>query len=284
MKLSTLINQYITYRKSLGESFLTNERRLKAFCKAIDPEIEINKISKNVVNLFLYGNKETDITSSWFARHTTLLGFYKYARTRGYVEKIPLPCILPKRPQPFVPYIYSKSELRQLLEAALCYQENKSFVQPYMIRVILILLYSTGLRGHEALSLTLNDINLEQNLITVRNSKFYKSRLIPIGDQLKNILAEYLERRAECKLSDEPGAPLFVGKNCLPLKHATFRGIFQRILKKQEFLEMEARLSPRDFMIYGTRLLCTILSVGIKKKRTFKNFSPFYRHIWVIAI
>ena len=101
-----------------------------------------------------------------------------------------------------------------------------------MIRVILILLYSTGMRGHEALSLALGDINLGQNLITVKNAKFYQARLVPIGDQLKHILAEYLELRTEYKLSNEPESPLFVGKNGLPLNHDTLRGILERILKK----------------------------------------------------
>ena len=232
MRLGILITQYITYRKSLGEKFLTNERYLKAFCKAIGTDIEINKISKDTVSLFLYGDGETNITSGWFVKHTALLGFYQYAHTRGYAEKIPLPNTLPKHPQPFVPYIYSKEELRQLLEAALCYQKNKSFVQPHMIRVILILLYSTGLRIHEALSLKLGDVSLEQNLITVRNSKFYKSRLVPIGNQLEHILAEYLSWRTECKLSSGLESPLFVGKNNLPLNIDTMEEIFQRIRKK----------------------------------------------------
>ncbi len=232
MKLCTLITQYVTYRKSLGEKFRTNETYLKAFCKTIGPDVEITQISKDAVDLFLYGSEEADITSSWFIKHTALLGFYQYAHTRGYVEQIPLPNILPKRPQPFVPYIYSKEELRQLLQTALCYQKNKSFVEPHMIRVILILLYSTGMRGHEALSLTLRDINLEQNLITVKNAKFYQSRLVPIGDQLKHILAEYLQHRAERKLSEEPEAPLFIGKNGLLLNHYTLGNIFQRIRKK----------------------------------------------------
>jgi site-specific recombinase XerD len=244
MKLCTLITQYVTYRKSLGEKFRTNETYLKAFCKAIGPDIEITQISKVAVDLFLYGNEEAAITSGWFIKHTALLGFYQYAHTRGYVEQIPLPNILPKRPQPFIPYIYSKEEVRRLLEAALCYQKNKSFVEPHMIRVILILLYSTGMRGHEVLSLTLSDINLKQNLVIVKDSKFYNSRFVPIGDQLKHILAEYLKWRAECKLSKEPGVPLFVGKNNLPLNHDTLRDIFQRILKKAGIVGKEGSTNP----------------------------------------
>jgi site-specific recombinase XerD len=250
MKLCTLITQFVAYRKSLGQKFLSNEYCLKSFCKAMGPDIEIDQISKDAVDLFLYGKGkgkgkgEGKVRSSLFNKHSVLLGFYQYAFTRGYTDHIPLPKILPKREQSFVPYIYSKEELRHLLKTALCYQNNKSCVDPHMIRVILILLYSTGLRLNEALSLTLGDINLERNLIMVRDSKFYQSRLIPIGDQLKHILVEYLERRAERKESDEPEAPLFVGNNGLQLKNDKMRSHFKRIRNKAGIVGKEGSTYP----------------------------------------
>ena len=232
MKLHTLITQYIAYRKGLGEKFRTNEECLKTFCKMIGADRKIDQIAKDEVTLFLYGNNKVDVTSGWFVKHNALLGFYRYARTRGYLEQIPLPNVLPKRPQPFVPYIYSKEDLRQLLKTVSCYQKHKSVTQPHMIRMIFILLYSTGLRIGEALSLRLGDINLEQNLITVRDSKFYTSRLVPIGDQLKEMLEEYLLWRNKCTLHNDPTSTVFVSKNNLPLSISTMRGIFQRIRKK----------------------------------------------------
>lgn len=232
MRLSVLITQYITYRKALGEKFKTNEEYLKSFCKAIGADREINQISEDEVTLFLYGNKKANITSGWFVKHNALLGFYQYSHTRSYIEQIPLPNILPKHPQPFVPYIYSKDDLRRLLKAALSYPKLKSSIQPHTIKMILILLYSTGLRVHEALSLKLSDINLEQNLITVRDSKFYKSRLIPIGNQLKDILSEHLAQRAKCTLNNDLEINLFIGKNNLPISISTMRRIFQRIRKE----------------------------------------------------
>jgi integrase len=232
MRLHELVTQYITYRKSLGEKFRTNESYLKSFVKAIGSEREIHKISEKDMNKFLYGSDNGNVTSSWFIKHTAVLGFYQYSFTRGYVNKIPLPKVLPKRPPSFVPYIYSKEELRRLLEAASCYQKNKSFVDPYMIRVILILLYGAGLRPHEALSLKLVDIDLTLSLIKVWDSKFYKSRLVPIGDQLKQVIEQYILWRKKHKFSTNPDAPLFVGQRNEPLNLETMRSIFQRVRKK----------------------------------------------------
>jgi integrase/recombinase XerD len=124
MSLGKLINQYITYRKSLGESFKTNEKNLGTFCRAIGEEINIEEISETMIYEFLY--KESGITSYWFGMYSTLRGFYRYAISRGYVSKSPLPTILPKKPEEFIPYIYSKEEIRQILKVALTYQEAKS--------------------------------------------------------------------------------------------------------------------------------------------------------------
>lgn len=247
MKLHELITQYITYRKSLGEKFHTNETYLKSFVKILGPDREIQEISEEDVTKFLYKSKIDKITSAWFIKHTAVLGFYQYAFTRGFVDKIPLPSVLPKRPPPFVPYIYSKQELRQLLDTASCYQKNKSFVEPYMIRVILLLLYATGMRLCEALSLKLIDIDLAQNVITVQHAKFYKSRILPIGNQLSEVLKDYLFQRNKYHVSTEPDAPLFVGKDNFSFNAWTMREIFQRIRDK-------AGISRSDKATYPPRL------------------------------
>jgi integrase len=231
MKLEQLILQYIGYRKSLGEKFKTNETYLKAFCKAIGPLRPIKSINKKKVNNFLYSSSAI-ITSGWFIKHTALLGFYKYALVRNYVTQIPLPDILPKRPPPFVPYIYSNAELKRLFDTALTYQVNRSHIIPFMIRTILIITYGLGLRIHEALSVTLNDIDMDNQVITIQQSKFYKSRLLPFNQQLKMIIKTYLQWRIKQKQPQSPDAYLFISKNNQPLNHSTIEGIFKRIREK----------------------------------------------------
>ena|SRR3990167_4711763 len=231
MKLDQLIPQYIAYRKSLGEKFKTNETILKAFCNAIGSPISIQSVSENMTNDFLNGNS-MGITSGWFVKHTALLGFYQYALTRGYVTTIPLPRILPKRPQPFVPYIYSREELKLLFDTALTYQKNKSHISPRIAHTVLVLTYALGLRLHETISITLRDIDMDNSVITIQQSKFYKSRLVPFNQETKQVINEYLQWRKKQKQPQDSGAALFIEKKGHPFKIDTMRGIFQRIRKK----------------------------------------------------
>jgi len=229
MKINKLTLQYIAYRQSLGEKFKTNERYLKSFCRKIGENTDINNISIKMVNKFLYGN--SPVTTGWFAKHTALKGFYQYAISRGYVKYSPLPKVLPKRPQTSDPYIYSRIELKKIFDGALLYQKNKSCIEPYMVRVILILIYSVGLRIHEALSLKLSDIDLIESVITIHQAKYYKTRLVPFNQQLSVILKKYLTWRKKNKYSENTNALLFLNKNNKQLSGDTLDGIFQRIRK-----------------------------------------------------
>ncbi|MBP6023825.1 tyrosine-type recombinase/integrase [Ferruginibacter sp.] len=244
MKLEQLIPQYIGYRKSLGEKFKTNETYLKAFCKAMGPSRHIKALTKKKINDFLYGR--ASITSGWFIKHSALLGFYKYALARNYITQIPLPDILPKRPPPFVPYIYSNSELKRLFDTALTYQVNRSHIAPYMVRTLLILTYALGLRLHETLSITLGDIDMDRLVITIQQSKFYKSRLVPFNQQIKKVMNSYLHWRIKQGQSRSPDTHLFIGKNNQPANLWTIEQIFKRIREKAGIERNDkARYQPR---------------------------------------
>jgi site-specific recombinase XerD len=245
MMLSQLITQYIHYRQSLGEKFRTNEYYLKAFCKLVESNTDIQSISLDIINNFLYGNTQT-VTSSWFAKHAALSGFYQYALTRNYVTKVPLPSILPKRPQAFIPYIYSQNELKLLFDTALTYQKNKSCILPYTVQTALILTYVLGLRIHETLSLTLQNIDMENAVITIEQSKFYKSRLVPFNIQVKDAIAKYLAWRIDQRQPQSLESPLFIGKNAQEFNINTMQYIFQRIRAKANIKRDDtSRYQPR---------------------------------------
>ncbi len=132
MKLKPLILNYIAYRKSIGEKFRTNGDYLKAFSRSVGDNIDIEDIStEKSLNFF---TETGPVTSAWFIKYTALSGFYEYAISRDFINYSPLPTNLPKRPPAFIPYIYTRAELRRLFEAAFTYQKNRSHIEPYMMQ------------------------------------------------------------------------------------------------------------------------------------------------------
>lgn len=231
MNLYQLVNQYVAYRKALGEKFKTNESYLKAFCRAIGAETSIESITEEMVHRFLYAKSET-VTTGWFIKHTAILGMYQYAISRNYVKEVPLPKTLPKRPPGLIPYIYTQEELELLFDGALAYQKNKSHIEPHMVRTSLLLTYTLGLRVHETLSIGLEDIDMDNLVITIRQSKFYKSRLVPFNQQVKELLRKYLQWRKDHQQPQHAAAPFFINRLGEPFNTDTLRGIFKRVRDK----------------------------------------------------
>jgi len=229
MKLIIVVNKYIKYRKSLGEKFTTNERQLIAFSNAIGENIDLSKVSEEKVKKFIFG--DGPLTFYLFRKHSTILGFYQYAIARGYVNTLPLPTTLPKKPPSFIPYIYSRDELKNLFKAALTYQKIHSSTVPYVIYVLLVLLYGTGMRLNEALSLTMADIDLSKEIIIVRDAKFYKNRLVPFGKDLAKVITTYIDWRNNNGGEQNNNSSFFINTKGKILNIHTVKGAFPRLRK-----------------------------------------------------
>jgi integrase/recombinase XerD len=234
MNLQQLIERYIAYRQSLGEQFKANACILRVFGRSVGSRSEVGDVRPEQVSTFLAGHGP--ITRYWFAKYDALRGLYRYAVSRGYVATLPLPTRLPKRPPPFVPYIYSHEELRCLFEAATAYQGR--VVEAATIHTVVLLLYGAGLRLCEAINLDRADVDADNAVLSIRQTKFGKSRLVPFGPQLGGALAQYAVRgrkRAALK------APFFITLTGARLKHHIVQRCFRSICDQAGIRRSDAR-------------------------------------------
>ncbi len=230
MNLQQLIEQYVTFRQELGERFQVNASMLRAFSRHIGPDADISDVRAEQVNAFLVG--AGPITRTWHSKHSTLLGFYRYAISRGHVATSPLPVVVPPYPPPFVPYIYSRQELRCLLDATNTYQRHRSSMAPVTIRTIILLLYGAGLRVSEALAFDQTDVDLDNFLLTVRQTKFFKTRLVPISMGLGRTLAQYAAQRLVATPQPENAIPFFTTRRGTRVKEGTLESCFRRVCQQ----------------------------------------------------
>jgi integrase len=244
MRLYTAVNQYISYRKALGEHFRTDSETLNTFVRAMGKDANLTDVKPESVTKYLAG-KAPVITANWHRKYYALHGFYKYALSRGYAQASPIPLTIPKPPPPFVPYIYNTEELRALFNTCLSYQKNRGVLDPYMVRTFILLLYGTGLRLSEAISLTLDDVDLNQAILIIRNTKFHKTRLVPMGKQLTQILLDYATWRKQKKYAVNPEAPFFVGRNGKAINGYNVQDAFELIRKKAGILRTDTSQQPR---------------------------------------
>jgi len=191
MRLQTAVEEYIEHKRSLGMIFRSQAVILRAFAKA-QGDIHIQEVSAHDTRKFLDGNGP--VTHSWFGKYGTLRGFYRFSLARHYIAQIPLPSSRPRPPEEFQPYIYTRQDMRRLLVAA--QRKRKCWLlEPHTLRMLLLLLYGTGLRISEAVRLNLADVDLSAGVLTIRESKFYKSRFVPVGTDLLKAIRRYIVRK-----------------------------------------------------------------------------------------
>jgi len=196
MKLVQAVAQYLTLKQSLGFRFQTERIILKAFCLAMG-KIRMGQVKPVAVRAFLDGHGP--VTRHWSRQWETLRGFYGFALTRGLARQSPLPAEAPKVTVIFTPYIYSLPEVQRLLQAIT--PERTRSLSPLTTRALLLLLYGAGLRLSEALKLEDADVDAKDALLHVRCSKFFKSRLVPVGPKLASVLADYARQRPAAGVS-----------------------------------------------------------------------------------
>jgi site-specific recombinase XerD len=176
MKLRQLIDQYVAFRKNLGAKFEANEAPLGTFSRFVGESQNIRKVKPQQVAAFLDGRGV--VTRHWHRKYVVLRVFFRYAVSRGYLAASLLPANVPKRPERFKPYIYSREEIRCLLDCTGSAQTRRFQMRSTRF-VPSATLYSAGLRVGEALSLNLEDVDLKQAVIIVRGIKFFKTRMVP---------------------------------------------------------------------------------------------------------
>jgi site-specific recombinase XerD len=223
MNLQRLIEQYLSFQQSLGISTATTAGILRAFGRARGARAAVAAVRVEQIEAFL--GQARPVTMTWFSKLSHLRSFFQYAVSRGHLTTAPLPTVMPKRPPAFVPYIYTREEIRRLLHASACHSPRSS-LEPATLRTMLLVFYGAGLRLREATNLTRADVDLVASVLTIRNTKFGKTRLVPVGTQLNGALMEYDGSRPRVRPGD---APFFATRAGGPVKRRTLDQNFRML-------------------------------------------------------
>jgi site-specific recombinase XerD len=282
MNLSALASHYVAYKQAMGMRFHTEARTLRSFCRTVG-DIAITDIATDRVHAYIAG--AGPVTRFWHRKYAVLRGFYRFAVARGYAISSPLPKIIPK-PPPFVPYIFSHEELQRLLDASVSCESPRSKLQPHTCRMLILLLYGAALRISEALSLTLADVDLPASMLTIRETKFYKTRLVPMSPALTGSLGTYVARRAK-EHSTESGAALFLTRAATPLLRHTAENIFSRLRVRAGVLRHDGgRFQPRLHDLRHTAVVHRLVSwyrQGADVQRLLPQLATYLGHVHIAA-
>jgi len=193
----TLTEQYLALRRSLGFALVTQGRLLLDFARFADKAAGSGPLTLDLAVRWAESS-ERRCPSNAARRLTIVRGFAKYCAGFEPATQIPPIRLFGPRARRSPPHIYSDAEMTDLLGAAAKLLPRDG-LRPHTYVTLLSLLASTGLRVSEARRLSCHDVDLERGLLTVRESKFRKSRLVPLHPSAIEPLRRYAARRDRCR-------------------------------------------------------------------------------------
>lgn len=243
MRLSEVVHAYIALKRSLGMRFSTQPRVFRALCRQVG-DIDAEQLTSEAVRAFLDGEK--GFTNTWILKCRLLRGLFSFAISRGMMSRSPLPDFMPSPLPDFRPHIYSMQELADLVQATSVLKSPRNPLQPYTFRVLLLVLYGTGMRVGEALRLRFPDVDLHSHMLTVRDTKFFKSRLVPLGPKLNAELVAFGKQRSRLPTPEGQGSAFFASSTGRPIPYQHIITLFQRVRRAACILhDPESSYPPR---------------------------------------
>ncbi|MCR5101387.1 MAG: tyrosine-type recombinase/integrase [Butyrivibrio sp.] len=177
----------------------------KLFSYARDREVtEIKNITEDMISDYVRGLYDSHLSSSTIARNIcSIRAFYKFALENGNVNRDVSEFLeAPASPQN-EPRILTLKEAEYLLSIP-----DDAYIKGMRDKAILELMYATGIRASEIIGLNLKDLDLQLDLITVRNNKCV--RQVPYGQRARKALLKYLQDARPAWVLDESQESIFV--------------------------------------------------------------------------
>jgi integrase/recombinase XerD len=204
--LAPSIAEYVSFKRALGRSYV-NEERVLRYLDSFLAETKSDLTSETFARWILaQEHLSSSARCSWLR---IVHQFCVYRRRNNPACFVPDPSQFPLPHQPIQPHIFTEAEIIRLLNATdTLMQRRRSPLCCETYRLGIVLLYTTGLRRGELIRLTVGDYDPGEHTLLIRESKFYKSRLLPISADCFQEIDTYLQKRRDYRLPVSAEIPL----------------------------------------------------------------------------
>jgi len=280
ISLRRVVEQYLAMRRSLGFKLCDMGRNLRHFVSFMEQQ----GASLITTDLALrWATQPQNVQpAQWAARLSCVRSFARYWSATDPRTEIPPLALLPRRYQRPTPYTYSNDEIQHLLKAARNLPPPTG-LRPWTYHCLFGLMAVTGLRISEAIGLDRQDVDLEQGLLTVRLTKFGKSRLVPLHPSTVNRLKSYVRRR-EGLFPQPPTSRFFLSNRGTPLTDWVARQTFVKLSRHIGLRKTSGRFGPRLHDLRHRFAVTTLLDgyrTGVDVEQRLAVLSTYLGHAHV---
>ena len=187
--------EYLKYERNRSEltmqSYGEDLRAFEKYFKSVDEQLDWTNVDTDVVRDWMETMMDSGNSAATVARRLSALrSFYKFAMAHKLADANPVYGVKSPKRKRRLPVFIKESEMDMLIDNV----DWDDSIKDVRMRTIIILFYSTGIRLSELTNLDDKDISFVNNEIKV-TGKRDKQRIIPFGDELRNVLQYYIAKR-----------------------------------------------------------------------------------------
>ena len=227
-ELQTALQEYLSIRRQLGFKLRDEETILPKFLLFVEQE-GASFITRDLALRWAMQPKDV-LPARWADRLRMVRLFAQYQSAADPRTEIPPQGLLPHHYHRKAPYIYRDEEIKRLLEAAK-QLPSKIGLRQYTYYTLFGLLAVTGMRMSESVSLQCKDVDLTQGMLTIVQSKFGKSRLLPLHPSTQRVLQQY-EYQRDRICPNQRDTNFFLSDSGIRLTGCNVRHTFVKLSRK----------------------------------------------------
>lgn len=272
------VSEYLELRRSLGFRLKKDELYLGDFAGFMERRHATHITAKLAVK---WARQPASTDANYHAgRLRAVRSFARYRILSDPRTEIPATDLLPRQRSAFRPHIFSEQEIRRILAASLRQWGGATRFYCLGRYTIYGLISVTGMRVGEVLSLDLEDVDLDQGVITIRNAKFGKSRLVPVHETTRIALQRYRVER-DAFLAGRIVKAFFISTHARRVGHTALDRAFQRLTKR---LGMRGASDPTGPRLHDLRhsmaveVLRRCYTTGADPERRLPALSTYLGH------
>ncbi len=286
--LTTRVERYLAEQRQLGFQLRSIAYGLRSFAEHVRRTRHSGPLTMEVMAEWARqdSHRSTD-PRTWARRLKTLRSFTRWLQQFEPATEVPDDSIFGRLPERQAPHIYSEEEVQQLLAAARRLGP-KPGLRGRVYETLFGLIASTGLRLSEALSLSIGDVDLRRGLLTIRRTKFAKSRQVPVHPSTLQALSSYRRVRDLAGAGRDDEAPFFITtRGCLfgkPISGRQVDRMFAALRNELGWVNRGTHHAPRVHDLRHTFVVRRILfwqQQGIDVDEAMLSLSTYVGHAMV---
>jgi integrase/recombinase XerD len=278
--LLSAVKDYVRLRQSLGFKLHQEARLLSDFVSFLEAQGASYITTELAVRWAV--QSETALPSHRARRLRAVRLFAKHWSATDPRTEVPPPGLLPDRYHRKPPHIFTRDEIRCLVEAAWRLRTHRG-LRPWTYATVLGLVAVTGMRAGEVIHLDRDDVDLDRGILCLRLTKFGKSRLIPVHSSTQCALRDYARRREQ--IIPRPQTPsFFLSDQGRRLKWSILRWTFVQLAIQCGLRTPTARRGPRLHDLRHTFAVRTLLDWyrnGADVEKHLPQLSTYLGHVHV---